>query len=101
MEALRIADLEVSIDPRETLGIISRAAKENNHVYFRVFNVRSNKDHYVMHKGTHSFLFRDPNTITVMDWVTAEKTLEYLDEVVKRSNYLDFEIIPEGEITNE
>ena len=48
------------IDPATILYRIDAAAKKGKFVYFRIFNTRTNKESFALHKGIHSYLFRDP-----------------------------------------
>ena len=80
------------INPVEVLDRIDKAAMTNKRVYLRIFNVRTGKDSFLLHKGTRKYLFRDPKYIEVIRRETAINLLYRLNETINKSNYLDFEI---------
>ena len=83
------------IDPHRILTELNKAAKASKHKVFRIFNIRTGKDVFVLHKGINKFLFRDPKYIEPINVIVATRLLYRMNDLIKNSNYLDFEIISE------
>lgn len=83
------------IDPYQVVKELNEAAAAKQHKFFRVFNTRSNKDVHTLHRGTISFLYRDPSFIEVVNTQKVIEVLFKMNDLIKRSNFLDYEIIPE------
>ena len=83
------------IKPAEALEILDSAAEVGKWKYLRVFNVRSNKDFYTMHKGENKYFFKDP-FIYCLDRPEAIRILDRINERILNSNFLTHEIIKEN-----
>lgn len=84
------------IDPVNTINRIEAAAEKNEHIYLRVFNIRTNKNHFCLHKG-RSYLFRDPYYIETLNKNQAISLLFRLNDKIRNSRFLSYEIKPESE----
>jgi len=80
------------LNPYQIIKILNEAAAADEHKYLRIYNKRSNKNVYLLHKGTKKFLFRDPKYIEVLSTQQAAEVLFRINKLIKESKYLDFEI---------
>ena len=83
------------IDPYSILDQLNKSALSGEYKYFRIFNTRSGKDVYLLHRAKTAFLFRDPKFISCLNTEQTIELLYKLNSKLKDSRYLDFEIIPE------
>ena len=88
------------IIPTEVLDQIDQAAITGQRVFLRIFNTRTGKDSFLLYKGTRKYLFRDPKFIEVINRQKAIILLYRLNDVIKASNYLDFNIAREEDYEN-
>ena len=84
--------IKPAIDPAKVLNELDQAKKEGRNKFFRVFNTRSNKTVFSLNNGTSNYLFRDPNYIELLKRKEATKILFRLNEKIRTSNYLSFEL---------
>ena len=61
----------------------------------RIFNSRTNKTVYELHKGFNNYLFKSDFGIDIFDKPRTIKLLNDLKELVKKSNFLKMEFSKE------
>ena len=83
------------IDPVSAVNEINEAAARNEHAILRIFYTRSKKNVFTLQKGSSKFLFRDPKFISCIQKDEAINLLFRLNEKIRTSRFLDFEIISE------
>ena len=80
------------IDPYSLLRQLNETKKDINRKYLRIFNKRSGRNEYTLNLGTNKYLVRDPKYIHVIDYEQAIQLLFKMNNLIKESNFLDFEI---------
>lgn len=74
------------MNPLETLNFIDN----NNGIYLKVYNTRTNREEFGLHKTPRSYLLQSDRTLEVLDKPKAIKIIDQLNDLIKKSRFRAF-----------